>query len=332
MTALGSQVELVVASGKGGVGKSTITASLAIVLARKGYRLVAVDADAEAPNLHLVLGVDRWSKETPVYEGRIAYILEDKCTGCNICAEVCPYGAVEVHGGKYWINPWICEGCITCSAACPVKAIRYRFRVKSGVIRVAEETRYGFPLVGAESMPGRPNSGKLVTEAKNTGKSILGPSGVLLVDAAAGIGCQVISSLTGAQLALLVAEPTKASLSDLKRIHRLTKHFGIAPMLVINKYDLNPDIVPLIEEYAEKENIPIIGRIPFDPTVPESMVKATPLIEYRPSSPAAREVARISEFIADKVLSDWRSWWRRYKPAKPEPYVPLILRPGATRK
>jgi len=325
---MGGQVELVVASGKGGVGKSTLTATLALTLARHGYRLVAVDADAEAPNLHLVLGVDRWDHEEPVYEGRVAYIVEELCTRCNICAEVCPYGAVEIHGGRYRINPWICEGCITCSAACPPKAIRYRFNVKSGVIRVAEKTRYSFPLVGAESVPGRPNSGKLVTEAKNRGKAILGPEGVLLVDAAAGIGCQVISSLTGAQLALLVAEPTLASLSDLKRVHRLTKHFGIAPMLVINKYDLNPDVTPLIEEYAEKENIPVIGRIPFDPKVPESMVKGVPLIEYSPDSPAAREMERIAEFIASTVLSDWRSWWSRYRPRKPEPYVPLILRPG----
>jgi len=324
---LTGQVELVVASGKGGVGKSTLTATLALVLAGRGYRMVAVDADAEAPNLHLVLGVDKWDSEEPIYEGRIAYIVDELCTRCNICAEVCPYGAVEIHDGRYTINPWICEGCITCSAACPPKAIRYKFRVRSGVIRVAEKTRYGFPLVGAESVPGRPNSGKLVTEAKNRGKAILGKEGVLLVDAAAGIGCQVISSLTGAQLAVLIAEPTLASLSDLKRIHRLTKHFSIAPMLVINKYDLNPDVVPLIEEYAEKENIPVVGRVPFDPAVPESMVNAKPLIEYRPDSPAAKEMKRIAEYIADEVLPNWRSWWSRYRPKKPEPYVPIILRP-----
>ena len=332
MASTGAPVELVVASGKGGVGKSTLAATLAIVLARRGYRLVAVDADAEAPNLHIVLGVDRWDEETPVYEGRVAYIVDELCTRCNACAEACVYGAVEVHDGRYWINPWICEGCITCSAACPPKAIRYRFRVKSGVVRLARSTRYGFPLVGGESAPGRPNSGKLVTETKNRGKSLLGAEGVLLVDAAAGIGCQVISSLTGAQLALLVAEPTLASLSDLKRIHRLTKHFGIAPMLVVNKYDLNPDIVGEIEDYARAENIPVIGRIPFDPAVPESMVKAVPLVEYMPDSPAAEAMLRIAEFVADKVLTDWRSWWSRYRPKKPEPYVPIIIRPGGSAK
>jgi MinD superfamily P-loop ATPase len=188
------QPEIVVASGKGGVGKSTVTGNLAVLLAERGYRFVAADADAEAPNLHIVLGVDEWSREEPYYEGRVAYIVDELCTRCNICAEVCTYGAVEVdEEGRYRINQYICEGCITCSAACPAKAIRYRFRVRSGTLRIAEKTAYGFPLVSAEIVPGRPNSGKLVTEVKNTAKKILGGGdGFVFIDAAAGIGCQVI--------------------------------------------------------------------------------------------------------------------------------------------
>lgn len=322
------QVEVVVASGKGGVGKSTLTASLAVLLARRGYRLVAADADAEAPNLHLTLGVEEWDEEEDYYEGRVAYILREKCTDCGVCAEVCPFGAVEVRDGHYTINQYICEGCITCSMACPVKAIRYRHRVKAGVIRVKRVTRYGFPLVSSESTPGRPNSGKLVTEVKNRAKKLLGAGdGVLLLDAAAGIGCQVISSLTGAQIAVLVAEPTPASLSDLKRIHKLTKHFGIAPMLVVNKHDLNSDYVPRILDYARENNIPLAGMIPYDEHVARSIVEGRPVVEAHPDSPAAKAIAEIAEYIASEVLSDWRSWWKRYKPAKPEPYIPVLLRP-----
>lgn len=320
-----SKVELVVASGKGGVGKSTVTSSLAIVAAQYGYKMVAADADAEAPNLHIILGVEEWDREEPYYEGRIAYILEDKCTNCGVCAEVCPLGAVEVKEGKYWINPYICEGCITCSINCPEHAIRYKHRVQAGWIRLRESTKYGFPLVSGEITPGRPNSGKLVTEVKNYASRILGGEGLLLVDAAAGVGCQVISSLTGAHLALLVTEPTPAGFSDLQRIHRLTKHFMIAPMLVINKYDINEEFIETIEEYAKNENIPVIGRIPYDPVVPKSMARGVPVIEAYPHSPASRALKEVSEKIAAEILPEWRTFRSKYRPKKPEPYIPLIV-------
>ena len=323
---LGGRVELVVASGKGGVGKSTITSSLSIILSQHGYRLVAVDADAEAPNLHLALGVGEWDEVNPYYEGRIASIIEERCTRCGVCRDVCPLGAVRVlDDGRYVIDELVCEGCITCSINCPERAIKYRFKVESGEIRVARKTRYGFPLVSSEIRPGRPNSGKLVTEAKNTAYGMLGSSGLVLVDAAAGIGCQVISSLTGAHLALLVTEPTPAGLNDLKRIHTLTRHFMIAPMLVINKYDTSREGLEKVLQYAEDSNIPVIGMIPYDNTVPRSLAAAKPLIEFDPGSPASRAVREISERIASDILPNWRVFRRRYAPKRPEPYKPIIV-------
>ncbi len=325
MSRVEGRVELVVASGKGGVGKSTVTSTIAVVASKTGIKLVAADADAEAPNLHITLGVSQWDLEEPYYEGRIAYIYEEKCTNCGICEQVCPLGAVEVKSGKYWINPYICEGCITCSINCPEHAIRYKHKVRAGWLRVKHRTRYGFPLVSGEIVPGRPNSGKLVTEIKNRASAILGEEGLILIDAAAGIGCQVISSLTGAHLALLVTEPTPAGFSDLKRIHKLTKHFMIAPMILINKYDVNEEYIEVIENYARSENIPIIGKIPYDPLVPKSIAMGIPHIEAYPNSPAGKALKEIAEYLMTEILPNWRKFRSKYRPKKPEPYIPIIL-------
>jgi len=321
------QIEVVVASGKGGVGKSLLSSSLSIILTEKGFKLMAVDADAEAPNLHLALGVLEWDHIIPFYEGRAAYIDQRKCIGCELCARACQFGAIEVHNNRYYINPWICEGCYTCSYVCPVKAIRYERNLIAGYVKIKEKTIYGFPLVSGEITPGRPNSGKLVTEVKNMGRKMLGGKGVMLIDAAAGIGCQVISSLAGAHVLILVAEPTPTSLSDLIRIHKLARHFRISAMLVINKADLNEHYREKLMEYAREWNIDYIGNIPYDDNVPKSMNMLKPLIRAYPDTPAAKAILEIGKMIAER-LANIDEWRIKYMPSKTEPFVPIVLKPS----
>ncbi len=312
-------IELAVASGKGGVGKSTLSATLALYLHRKGWSIVAADADAEAPNLHLVLGNTEWSNEKEYEEGFVAEILRDKCTDCGLCADACSYNAIELVDGHYRVNQVVCEGCVTCILVCPEKAIRRR-RSTRGKLRWTT-TSYGFPLVGARLYAGRPNSGKIVTEVKNIARSLASDSSVIILDSAAGIGCQVISSLAGAHAAILVAEPTPASLSDLKRIHALTRHFMMPAMLVINKYDVNPEYSERLAEYAGENNIHLLGKIPYDDAVPRSMAEAQPLIEAYPDSPASKALLEIAGKI-ENILRNWASWFVKHRPRKPEPYKP----------
>lgn len=319
-------LELAIASGKGGVGKSTVSSTVAIMLARSGREVVAVDADADAPNLHLVLGVDGWREEKPYSDTMIAKIVDDICVRCGVCADVCTYDAVHLlEDGRYMISPVLCEGCSTCSLACPIDGAIVRERVESGKVLLAD-TGYGFPLVSARLNPGRPNTGKLVTEEKDVAKSIANENTIIVLDSAAGVGCQVISSLAGAHIAILVAEPTPASLSDLKRVHTLTKHFMMPSAIVINKYDIREDLTEEIEIYSKENGIEIMGRIPYDDVVPRSMAMMKPLIEAFPDSPAAKALKRIGMEVIE-IVSDWRRWWIQHKPKRPEPYKPVIISP-----
>ncbi len=287
-------MEIVVASGKGGVGKSTLTASLIALLSRD-LKIASVDADAEAPNLHLLFNVRNWDREEEFISAKTARIL-DNCINCGLCRNVCVYEAIYVDdGGNHRIKEYLCEGCGACSAVCPVDAIEISDSI-SGWLRIAR-TKYG-PLVSAELDVGKPNSGKLVTEEKRIAREWQKEGAVehIIIDAAAGIGCQVISSISGANKVIIVAEPTPSSVSDMKRMYDLAMHFRIDTKIVINKDGMNPGYRG-IEEFAEENGVEIIGRIPYDPSVPKAMTAMKPLVEFAPESEASKEIMRIAEVV-----------------------------------
>lgn len=288
--------EIVIASGKGGVGKSTVSSSISVLLSHKN--LAIVDADAEAPNLHLIFNVNSWEKEIEYREKSIAVIDYSGCVQCMLCQEVCTYEAIEKVNNYPEIKEFICEGCGACRVVCPKNVIYIRKNNLSGWIRVGK-TEYG-PFVSSELDVGQPNSGKLVTEEKNIARSWVKEGSVknIVVDSAAGIGCQVIASMSGATHAVLVAEPTKSSLSDLQRAFYLAEHFRIKSFIVINKFNLNPDFMD-IKNFADDNSIEIIGKIPYDRTVAKSMVYRKPLVVYDPESPASRELKEISKFVEE---------------------------------
>lgn len=318
-------LEIAVASGKGGVGKSTVASSIAFVLARKGIDLVAVDADADAPNLHLIFGIEEWHLEEPYGETMVAEIIQEKCVRCGRCMEECPYDAIDLVNRQYVVNRILCEGCLTCTLVCPAKGAIVRHKLVSGYIRETL-TQYGFPLISARLEPGRPNTGKIVSKEKERARARAKKDTVIVVDSAAGIGCQVVSSLAGANASILVVEPTPASFSDLKRVYVLTRHFMQPAALVINKYDINEDFLPQIKSFASENNLEILGMIPYDENIPISMANMKPMIEMFPNSPASKELIKIGEKVHEIVVN-WREWYMKYRPKKPMPYRPQIIRP-----
>lgn len=294
-------MQIAIASGKGGVGKSSVAASL-IYLLKDEYSLIAVDADADAPNLDLLFGVEMWEEEKELIGAKVARINTSTCIRCGICAERCPYDCIKIVDGDYVVNELTCEGCGVCKLVCPVEGVITLEEVRSGIVRKTT-TKYGFPLISAQLDVGRPNSGKLVTEEKEWAKRIMKEKGIehMIVDSAAGIGCQVIASLGGADVAILVAEPTPASLSDVQRAYKVVQHFREPAYLIINKADINPGFTGL-EEWAEKEGIPILGRIPYDRAVPESMSMLKPVVEAFPEAKASKAIVEIAETIKKEIL------------------------------
>jgi MinD superfamily P-loop ATPase len=291
--------EIVVASGKGGVGKSTFTSSISVLL--RDRKIGIVDGDAEAPNLHIIFDVNTWESEVEYEEKSMAEIDYSKCTNCLLCKEVCTYEAIREREGVPYVKNYVCEGCGACKVVCPSQAISIRKNNLSGWIRIGK-TKYG-PFVSSELDVGQPNSGKLVTSEKNIARKWVSKGLInnIIVDSAAGIGCQVIASMSGATHALLVAEPTRSSLSDLKRVYYLAQHFRIKSYVVVNKYNINPDFSEL-RDFVSENGLEIVGKIPYDKTVAESMTKRKPLVEYNPRSPASETIREISLFV-DTLLS-----------------------------
>ncbi len=266
-------VQLVVLSGKGGTGKTTVTAALAH-LASAEMPLVLADADVDAANLELVL--DPVQREThDFWSGRLAIIDPGTCTACGRCAEVCRFEAV-VAGDAYQVDPLACEGCATCYYQCPVEAIAMQEQHAGRWFR--SETRFG-PLFHAHLFAGRENSGKLVTTVKQQANvyALDTKADLLLIDGPPGIGCPVISASVGANLALLVAEPTVSGAHDLERMLATTEHFGVPALAAINKADLNPARSDQIAAYCSERGIEVVGRIPYDTVVTEAMVAGQPV-------------------------------------------------------
>ncbi|MDI7274764.1 MAG: ATP-binding protein [Anaerolineae bacterium] len=278
----------VVLSGKGGTGKTSVTAALAHLAARE-CRLVLADADVDAANLELLLSPTVVEAHDFV-GGKVAEIDLARCTACRTCAEVCRFGAVQ-PGDAYRVDQTACEGCGACSYECPAEAIRMVDRVSGRWFR--SETRLG-PLFHARLFAGEENSGKLVAQVKQSARYVAWAcqAGLLLVDGPPGIGCPVIATTTGADLALLVVEPSVSGVHDLERILGVTRHFGVPAAVCVNKADINPSRTAEVEALCLAGGVPLVGTIPFDTVVTEAMVHRKAVTEYDdgPVSQALRGV------------------------------------------
>jgi MinD superfamily P-loop ATPase len=262
--------EIAVLSGKGGTGKTSIVGSLAALAERK----VLADCDVDAADLHLLLSPSV-KQDSEFWSGQVAEIDPSKCNRCGLCQELCRFDAIH----DLTVDSLFCEGCGFCAHACPADAITMKENL-AGQLFVSE-TKYG-PLVHARLGIAQENSGKLVAQVRQQAQQIVGEQGLdyIIVDGPPGIGCPVISTLSGVSLALLITEPTLSGIHDLKRVIEICQHFGVEAVACINKYDLNRENTRKLEEYCASQQVPVIARIPFDIVVTEALVKGVPVVNY----------------------------------------------------
>ncbi len=278
--------ELVVLSGKGGTGKTSVVGAIADLAATE-RRLVLADADVDAANLEIIVSPEVIETHQFV-GGNVAQIDPDLCTGCGLCAETCRFEAILEDGGLYSVDQVGCEGCAACFYVCPAGAIQMEERVSGEWYR--SESPLG-PLFHARLSPGQENSGKLVIQVKMSARAAAGraKADLLLVDGPPGIGCPAIAATGGANLALLVAEPSVSGVHDLERILATTRHFGVPAAVCVNKADINPTRTAEIERMCRSEEVPLLAQIPFDRAVVETLVRREP-VTRRPDSPAAMAI------------------------------------------
>jgi len=287
-------MELAVVSGKGGTGKSSVTAAFATA----GERIVVADCDVDAANLYLLFNPEHDTEQ--VYIGGYTAVVDHAlCTVCGICESYCRFDAITEVDGKIMISETSCDGCFFCSRICPMDAITMvrsdRSRMYSGSFRNGK-------MVYGRLAPGEENSGKLVSLVREEAKRVATAQGMstILLDGPPGIGCPVISTVTGVDRIIIVTEPTMSGLEDMKRVHKVARKFTGDVGIIINKYDLNEAMADRIEGWCVAQGSALLGRLPYDRRVTEAMISGKSVTEMFPEA----EISIILNEIWNKMTTN----------------------------
>jgi MinD superfamily P-loop ATPase len=294
--------QLIILSGKGGTGKTSVTAAFAHLAASGPLagRVILADADVDAANLELVLQPTLLEQQD-FKGGKVAVIDQETCASCGDCQAVCRFDAINYADGLYVVDPIACDGCAACVYQCPTESIAMHEQLAGKFY--FSESRYG-PLYHANLLPGQENSGKLVTLVKQRARlqALDENRELVIVDGPPGIGCPVISAVSGADLALVVAEPTVSGAHDMRRALETLKHFGVRALVVVNKADIFPAGADEIEAFCHQQGVETVGRIPFDLTVASAMVAGEAVTAFQPEAPSSVAIRQVWERVSQSLM------------------------------
>ncbi len=282
--------QILILSGKGGTGKTTVASSFIKLSQAKLY----ADCDVDAPNLHLVVNAPEETSRSNYYGLAKAVINPEVCIHCDRCRRKCRFHAIEIVDGNYQVSPYLCEGCAVCDLVCPADAIDMVEMVDGELMVSHDVDKVREVFSTAELGIGSGTTGLLVTEVKKQlyreGSKIISrePDELAILDGSPGIGCPVIASTTGVDLVLLVVEPSISGMSDMNRIVKMARHFQLEPLVCINKYDTNLDKSQAIEDYCQDEGLELIAKIPFDKEAIRAVNEGYTVVEL--DCPAGRAI------------------------------------------
>ncbi|HOW25543.1 MAG TPA: ATP-binding protein [Bacteroidales bacterium] len=289
-------MQVAVISGKGGTGKSSLTAAFATL----SQKVVLVDCDVDAANLYILFNPSH-DEELEYVGSQKAIIDYTQCTHCGLCLTYCRFDAISITDGRVEISETFCDGCFLCSRICPAEAISM---VKNDKSRMYTGSFRNGIMVYGRLAAGEENSGKMVNELRDRAKQVARENSIetILLDGPPGIGCPVISTVTGVDSVVIVTEPTLSALHDLERTLGITEKFALKVWVVINKNDINPDLRDRINIFCKSRNVAIAGELPFDPIVVESMVSCKSMTEWAPESQTSKEIRNIWKRIHSQSL------------------------------
>lgn len=277
--------QLLILSGKGGTGKTTVASAFIKLSDVRAY----ADCDVDAPNLHLVMNNKAVPKTSDYYGLPKTEINQDLCIQCGTCLKNCRFDAIKYDSqkNKYEIDLYACEGCGVCEEVCPVNAVSLNPHVAGKLMLYVDDKVFST----AELKMGSGTSGMLVTEVKKQLRTDAPDAQLAIIDGSPGIGCPVIASISGANMVLIVAEPSISGISDMERIIYTAKKFHAKIAVCVNKYDTNIENTEKIESFCKDNNIPFAGKIPFDPSAVKAINKGQSIADIDcPSGNAVKDV------------------------------------------